>query len=61
MLEIIQGTTTVAESGRAYALPPVEIEVWVDDGKNGMENALRADPRTLVKSMSATNHGVTLK
>ena len=51
----------MAESGRAYALPPVEIEVWVDDGKNGMENALRADPRTLVKSMSATNHGVTLK
>jgi len=42
VLEIIQGKTTVAEASRAYELPPSEIEDWVDDGKNCMENALRA-------------------
>jgi len=45
VLEIIQGKTTVAEASRAYDLPPSEIEDWVDDGKKGMENALRANPR----------------
>lgn len=44
VLEIIQGKTTVAEASRAYDLPPSEIESWVDDGKKGMENALRAKP-----------------
>ena len=42
VLEIIQGKTTVAEASRAYDLPPSEVEVWVDEGKRGMENALRA-------------------
>ena len=45
VLEIIQGKTTVAEASRAYDLPPSEIEMWVDDGKRGMENALRANPQ----------------
>jgi len=45
VLEIIQGKTTVAEANRAYDLPPSEIETWVDDGKRGMENALRANPQ----------------
>jgi len=45
VLEIIQGKTTVAEASRAYDLPPSEIETWVDDGKRGMENALRANPQ----------------
>ena len=45
VLEIIQGKTTVAEASRAYDLPPSEIENWVDDGKRGMENALRANPQ----------------
>ena len=45
VLEIIQGKMTVAEASRAYDLPPSEIEDWVDDGKKGMENALRANPR----------------
>ncbi len=45
VLEIIQGKTTVAEASRAYDLPPSEIEDWVDDGKKGMENALRANPQ----------------
>jgi len=25
-------------------LPPSEVEGWVEDGKRGMENALRANP-----------------
>jgi transposase-like protein len=45
--EIIQGKTTVAEASRAHDLPPSEIEKWVDDGKRGMENALRANPQDL--------------
>src|SRR5687768_18551512 len=45
VLEIIQGKTTVAEASRAYDLPPSEIEKWVEDGKRGMENALRANPQ----------------
>jgi transposase-like protein len=44
VLDIIQGRTTVAEASRAYDLPPSEIEQWVDDGKRGMENALRSNP-----------------
>lgn len=44
VVEIIQGKTTVSEASRAYDLPPSEIEGWVDDGKKGMENALRANP-----------------
>ncbi|EIF60186.1 transposase [Burkholderia pseudomallei 1258b] len=45
MLDVIQGKTTVAEASRAYDLSPSEIENWVDDGKRGMENALRANPQ----------------
>lgn len=42
--EIIQGKTTVSEASRQFDLPPSEIESWGDDGKRGMENALRAKP-----------------
>lgn len=42
--EIIQGKTTVAEASRAYDMPPSEIEEWVDEGRRGLENALRAKP-----------------
>jgi transposase-like protein len=45
VLEIIRGKTTIAEASRAYDLPPSEIETWVEDGKRGMENALRANPQ----------------
>ena len=41
VLEIIQGKTTVAEASRAFDLTPSEIETWVDEGKRGLENALR--------------------
>lgn len=44
VLEIIQGKTSVAEASRSFDIPPSEIEAWVDDGKKGMENALRAKP-----------------
>ena len=44
VLEIIQGKTTVAEASRSYDLSPSEIEGWVEEGKRGMENALRAKP-----------------
>ena len=44
VLEIIQGKTTVSEASRRFNLTPSEIESWVDDGKNKMENALRAMP-----------------
>ena len=43
VMEIIQGKTTVSEASRSYDLSPSEIEGWVDDGKRGMENALRAN------------------
>jgi hypothetical protein len=45
VLEIIQGKTTAAEASIAYDLPPSEIQAWVDDGKRGMENVLRANPQ----------------
>ena len=44
VVEIIQGKTTISEACRTYDLPPSEIEGWVEDGKKGMENALRASP-----------------
>jgi hypothetical protein len=34
----------VAEASRSFDLPPSEIEEWVDEGKRGMENALRSKP-----------------
>ncbi len=43
VLEIIQGMTTISEANRAYDLPPSELESSVEDGKKGMENALRAN------------------
>ena len=45
VLDTIPGKTTVAEASRAYDLPPSEIEKSIDEGKRGMENALRANPR----------------
>lgn len=47
VLEVIQGKTTVAEASRTHDLPASEIEKWVEDGKRGMENALRANPQDL--------------
>lgn len=44
VLDIIQGKVTVSEASRQFDLPPSEIESWVEEGKRGMENALRAKP-----------------
>src|SRR5690606_18528270 len=44
VLEIIQGKTTVAAASRQVDLTPAEIDSWAEDGKRGMENALRAKP-----------------
>jgi len=45
VLEIIQGKTSVAEASRSYDLAPSEIESWVEDGRKGMENVLKANPQ----------------
>ncbi len=42
--EILQGKTSVSEAARSFDLSPSEIEDWVDEGKKGLENALRAKP-----------------
>jgi transposase-like protein len=47
VMEIIQGTTTVAEASRRYDLQPSEVEDWVEDAKRGMENALKARPEDI--------------
>jgi transposase-like protein len=39
-----QGQTTVSEVSRAFDLNPSEVEQWLDEGKRGMENALRSKP-----------------
>jgi putative transposase len=44
VLDIIQGKTTFPEASRSYDLNPSEVEQWVEEGKRGMENALRAKP-----------------
>jgi transposase-like protein len=44
VMDIIQGKTSVSEASRSFDLPPSEIEEWVEDGKRGMESALRAKP-----------------
>lgn len=44
VLDVIQGKAAVAEASRQYDLSPSEVEQWVDDGRRGMENALRANP-----------------
>jgi transposase-like protein len=47
VMEIIQGTTTVAEASRRYDLQPSEVKDWVEDAKRGMENALKARPEDI--------------
>ncbi|MDE2433808.1 MAG: DUF1153 domain-containing protein [Burkholderiales bacterium] len=44
VLDVIQGKTTVSEASRTYDLNPSEVEQWVDEGKKGVENALRTKP-----------------
>ena len=44
VLDIIQGKTTISQASRAFDLNPSEVEQWVDEGKRGMDNALRTKP-----------------
>jgi transposase-like protein len=44
VMDIIQGKTTVSEAACSFDLAPSEIEEWVNDAKQGMENTLRAKP-----------------
>jgi len=44
VMDIIQGRTTVRDASEAFELPAAEIERWVDEGRRGMENALRSNP-----------------
>ena len=44
VMDIVQGKTTVAEASRSFDIPPSEIEGWVEEGKRGMENALKTRP-----------------
>lgn len=43
VLDIIRGKTTISEASRSFDLAASEVESWVEDGKRGMENALRAN------------------
>ena len=47
--EIIKGKTTVSEAARTYDLTPSEVERWVDDAINGMENALKTNPKDVTE------------
>ena len=51
VLDIIQGKTAVSEASRSVDLNPSEVEQWVDEGKRGMENALRTKPWKSKSSM----------
>ncbi|CAM8624909.1 Transposase IS3/IS911family [Burkholderiales bacterium] len=42
--EILQDKTSVSEAAGSFDLSPSEIEDWVDEGKRGLEKALRAKP-----------------
>ncbi len=44
VMDIIQGKTTIDEASSAFDLPASEIEHWVEEGKRGLENALRVNP-----------------
>jgi len=44
VMDLIQGKTTVSEASRSYDITPSEIEAWLEAGKKGLENALRAKP-----------------
>ena len=57
VLEIIQGKTTVATASRQFDLTPAEIEGGVEDGKRGMENALRAKLEDVRGAVRATARG----
>lgn len=44
VMDIIQGKTTVSEASSSFDLSPSETQNWVEEAKQGMENALKAKP-----------------
>jgi len=49
ILDLIKGTTTVAQAARTYDLTPAEIEEWLEEGRRGMENNLRSRPKDVAE------------
>ena len=47
VLDIFKGKTTVSEASRTYDLSPSEIEGWIEEATEGMENALRTKPHDI--------------
>ncbi|MFC3913001.1 DUF1153 domain-containing protein [Pseudaeromonas sharmana] len=58
VMDIIQGKTTVSEAARGFDLAPSEIEEWVNDAKQGMENALRAKPLDIREQYEKASRGL---
>lgn len=54
VLEISQGKTMVAAASLQFDLTPPEIEGWVENGRGGLENTLRAKQRTCASGTSAS-------
>ncbi len=44
VLEILSEKTNIVEVSRTYGIPQSEIVEWMESGKRGLENALRAKP-----------------
>ncbi|MEM1187968.1 MAG: transposase [Pseudomonadota bacterium] len=47
--QIYKGQTTVSDAAREYDLTPLEIEGWIQDAEQGMENALKANPKDVAE------------
>ncbi|PMC13657.1 transposase [Oligella urethralis] len=47
VLDIFKSKTTVSEASRTYDLSPSEIEGWIEEATEGMENALRVKPHDI--------------
>ena len=57
VVEIIQGRQTVAEAGRAFDLPPSEIESWIADGKRRLEKCAAGHARGGARALWAPAEG----
>lgn len=45
--EIMKGQTTSSQAAREYDLTISEVEKWIDDAMDGMENALKSKPKDI--------------
>jgi transposase-like protein len=44
--QIYCGQTTIPEAARTYDITQQEIENWMQEAESGMENALKANPKS---------------